>query len=219
MTRPHESGAGDVIHVPQAGKGAPGDSGKAGDEHQTQGQHQAVAAAGTQETDDQQRQQDAGEGCDGVVDPHQRLIRPAAEITGDRAHGDADSRADSQCGQGHGDGGPQALQRPAENVPAEFVRAEQVSGGGREKFGGSVRGGGGAGGPEDAQQRQQQHGGGDQRPGNEIAVAALFEGCGFVHARSPNLSRGSTAWLMRSASVPDSTTQKARITTMVSTTG
>ena len=210
--RAHEPGAFHVVHVPQGGEGRPGDPGEAGDEHDAQGQHHVVLVAGAQDTDDDQGQQDAGKGGEGVVEAHEDLVHHAAEIAGEGAHHRAAHSADGHGGGGDGEGGAGALQHAAEDVAAEIVRTHKVMEGGAGQLGPRHHDGGVIGRPEIAHHDHQRHKARQQEARFQISVQAL-------HASPPSRRRGSIRWLMRSATVPASTTQKARMTTMAWTTG
>ena len=156
VPRSHEPGTFHIIHLPVPGKLAADDPGIAGHKGNAQRQNDVVLAE-AQQGDEHQSQQDAGKRRHRVVDAHQRLVQPAAEISGEGPHQRSHRRADHHGGGTNEEGGAGTGQHPAENIPAEVVRAEQVpQAWGRELFT-AGHGRGGIGGPHAAQQRQSRH--------------------------------------------------------------
>ena len=216
--RTHQPRTGDIVPVPQRGKLRPHYAGKARNKHQTDGNHDAVFFPGPDQTDNQQGQEKTRKCRQRVVKPHQHIVHDAAEIAGHRADERAHKRADRNRGKRNRQGRAAALQHPAENIPAEVVRSEEMRHGGRLEtavFHGRRH----IGCPENADHGDNQHHPGDDQPDEEVTVDPFLH-----HAAPPDCSAamrslGSMAWLTRSAAVPASTTQNARITTIVWTTG
>ena len=168
---PHEPGVFHIVHLPLPGELPPDDTGVAGDEGDAQRQNDVVGAE-AQQGDEHQRQQDTGKGGDSVVDPHQQLVHQPAEITGQGAHQRSHHGADGHGAGADEEGGAGAHHDPAENIPAEIVRTEQVPQGGRSEFLAAGHGRGGIGRPEAAHQR---HGRDDRRDGKADAeIVILF---------------------------------------------
>ncbi|MPM25681.1 hypothetical protein SDC9_72180 [bioreactor metagenome] len=216
--RPHQPGALDKIRVPQGGKRRAGYPGKAGDKHYPQHQ-QHLVFSGTESGHAHQRQQNAGESGDGVVQAHQCLVHRPAEIPGQRPDEGAEDSADCHRSPGHQSGESRAPEDAAEYVPAKVVRSEQMGKRRGQKRFPAAHGGGVVGRPHRAQQNQ-----GQQNTRNDTAreKAGVSVGAnGFLqrfHVRAPP-SLGSMKRLIRSAAVFATTTHRARITTMACTVG
>ena len=178
MPRSHEPGAFDIVHLPVPGKFAADHPGIAGHKGDAQGQDHVVLAE-PQQRDEHQGQQDAGKRRHRVVDAHQRLVQPAAEIAGKGPHQGARHRADAHGGGADEEGGARPGQHPAENVPAEVVRAEQVPQARGQEFLAAGHGRGGIGGPHAAHQGQGRHQSGEDQPRPQIVI--LF----FVQQQGP----------------------------------
>ena len=129
------------------------------------------------------------------------------------AHCLAAHRADGHGAQGDQEGGARPLQHPAEDVPAEAVGPQPMGQGGALQLGPRQQGVRVVGRPHQADQDQRRHEAGDNQPGQQVSVHPP------LHDAPPSRRRGSIRWLTMSATVPASTTQKARITTMACTTG
>ena len=153
---------------------------------------------------------------EGIVQAHEHLIHNAAEVAGERAHQHPDAAAQQHGGKCDHSGGARALQHAAENVPPEVVGSHQMGKTWGRKLGRAGNGRGVVGRPEKAQQDQRRHHAGKNQPRRQIEAAVHP----FFHCASPpRFSRGSMRRLITSASVPASTTHRARITTMTCTTG
>ena len=208
---PHESGAFYIVDLPQSGVGTTGHPGKAGNEHQPQGEDDVPGLAGAQQADDHQCQQNTGKCRQHIAKAHQHIVHNAAEIAGNGAQHRAAHRAHGHSTQRDPVGGPGALQHPAENIPAKAVRSHQVSQRRPRQLRPRCHGVGVIGRPEKAENDQSRQDAGHHQSHCQVRIS-LF------HLPIPPI-RGSMQRLTRSANVPESTTQKARITTMASTTG
>ena len=167
--------------------------------------------AGDQQADDHQCQQNTGKCRQHIAKAHQHIVHDAAEIAGNGAQHRAAHRAHGHSTQRDPVGGPGALQHPAENIPAKAVRSHQVSQRRPRQLRTRCHGVGVIGRPEKAENDQSRQDAGHHQSHGQVRIS-LF------HLPIPPI-RGSMQRLTRSARVPESTTQKARITTMASTTG
>ena len=209
--RTHEPGALYIVDLPKPGVGSAGHPGKAGDEHQPQCKDDVARFTRPQQADDHQRQQDAGKRRQHIAKAHEHIVHNAAEIAGDGAQHRTAHRADGHGTQGDAVGRSSTLENPAENIPAKAVCPHEMRQRRRGQLGACRHGVGIVGRPENAHDDQYRQDAGHDQPRHEVGIS-------LVHLAVPPI-RGSMQRLTRSAAVPESTTQKARITTMASTTG
>ena len=160
MGSAHQPGRFDITHGAVPGELCPHYSGEAGNESHAQRQDHVVFAE-PQHGDKHQRQQNAGEGGQRVVDAHENLVHHAAEIAGERADQRAHDTADTHGAQRDEERGAHAHHHAAENVPPEVIGAEQVAQGRRQEFFAAHDGRRVIGCPHIAHQRQHRHDGGD----------------------------------------------------------
>lgn len=85
-----------------------------------------------QHRNNSQREQDVGKAHQGIDATHDDIVGPAAEISGDDAHGCADHCGDHGGGEANQQRQPRPPQQPAEQVTPEVIRAEQGTFGERQ---------------------------------------------------------------------------------------
>ena len=90
--------------------------------------HHAVDEAGPEGRDDRDREEEVGEGHQGVDRAHDELIHPAAHEAGQQPADRARRGGERGGGETHHQRGARAVEQPAQEVAAELVGAEQVPG-------------------------------------------------------------------------------------------
>ena len=217
MSRAHQPGGFDIVHLPVAGEFAAHHAGIAGHKGDAQREDHVILSEAEQR-DEHQCEQDAREGGDRVVDAHERLVDHAAEIAGEGTDEDSHARAEQNRAEGDEKRRADAAHDAAEDVAAEVIGPEQVAKRRRGKLRAAGDGRWLIGRPERADDGQKR----DERRHDEahtqIVVLFLMQQHTFPSPYDRR-SRGSSRWLMRSAMRFTSTTQNARITTTAWTTG
>ena len=120
-----QPGADHIVRLPKPHKFSTYDPGKARDKRDPKRQHHFIRSASPQ-ADHHQRKQYAGKCRRRIIDTHQDLVQPAAEISG---HSSEDHPADP-ADQGRPDSDQKRASRAAHNtaqhVPPELIRPEPM---------------------------------------------------------------------------------------------
>ena len=90
------------------------------------GRQQHVEQPRPQRSRHGQRQDQRGKGEEQVNHPHQGGVRPAAVVSGKHPHRQRDGHAEGQGGGGGQQGHARPVNNPAEGVPTQMVRAQQI---------------------------------------------------------------------------------------------
>ena len=128
VPRPERPGGEDELPVPEleeARAREPGEDGQEGHADRHHADPQARAEHGAH----QERGQDGGKALDGVHQPHEALVEPAAEVAGQHAERDPDAHADAHRDHAHHDRIDRPRHDAREQVAAELIGAQPVRGG------------------------------------------------------------------------------------------
>jgi hypothetical protein len=130
----HQSRSSDIICIAQTNKFTAHDSYETGHKHNAEGQNHFLLA-GSQHTNQNKGEQNAGKSVDRIVHAHQNLIENASKIPCQRAQKDADCRCECHHAEADQNGRAAALHHTGKNIPSEIIGAEKMrKGGGRKLF-------------------------------------------------------------------------------------
>ena len=125
MACPHGPGRLDELHPLDGEDGGPHETGESGDGCYSHGDHQ-VEQPRPEHRGDDDGQKDRRDGELHVHDPHDDVVDPSSEVSGDGSRGPSEDEGYGDGHEAHLEGYPRSEDQPAQDIPAELVGAEEM---------------------------------------------------------------------------------------------